>query len=97
MKLLLPGTPVSPSRVVDVFAASGIWPRAPRCSTPYAQEVPFSGLTRRRAFAAVPAAPGVAGEIRPQPAPGSGPAGMPQRTQHVDLDPHRPRPSGGCG
>ncbi len=96
MKLLLTGTPVPPSRVVDVFAASGIWPRAPRCSTPYAQEVPFSGLARKRALAAVPA-PGVAGEIWPQSVPGSSLADMPQRTQHVDLDPHRPRPSGGCG
>ena len=96
MKLLLPGAPVSLSRVTDVIAVTGISPVASRCSTPYAQEVPFTGLARTRAFAAVPAASGVTGQISPQP--GANPAPMPQRKrQHVDLDPHRPRPSGGCG
>ncbi|NMO88719.1 hypothetical protein [Actinomycetospora sp. TBRC 11914] len=93
MKLFLTGAPVSPSRVTDVIAVTGISPVASRCSTPYAQEVPFTGLARTRAFAAVPVVSGVRGEISPRP--GANPAAMSQR-QHVDLDPHRPRPSGGC-
>jgi hypothetical protein len=95
MKLLLTGTPVSPSRVTDVFAASGISPLAAvRCVTP-SQEVPYAGLARTRAFAAVPvASPGARGEISPQGVPSA----MSQRKrQHDDLDPQRPRPSGGCG
>jgi hypothetical protein len=93
MKLLLTGAPVSPSRVSDVSTVSGTAPVAARCSAPYAQEVPFTGLARTRAFAAVPVASGAWGEI--SPLPGANPAAMRQR-QHVDLDPHRPRPSGGC-
>lgn len=60
MKLLLTGTPVSPSRAIAVPAASGISPlAAARCSTS------FLPSQRQR--------------------------------QHDDLDPQRPRPSGGCG
>ncbi|HEY2192288.1 MAG TPA: hypothetical protein VGH76_08305 [Actinomycetospora sp.] len=97
MKLLLTGTPVSPSRVTAVPAASGISPLATaRCSTSFlpSQEVPYAGLARTRAFAAVPVAASAWGEISPQGVP----SGMSQRKrQHDDLDPQRPRPSGGCG
>lgn len=97
MELLTTGAPVSPSRVSDVLTVTGVTgPATWRCSASYAMEVPFTGLARTRAFAAVPAASGVAGQISAEP--GASPAPMPQRKrQHVDLDPHRPRPSGGCG
>jgi hypothetical protein len=98
MKQLLTGTPVSPSRVTDVFAASGIAPLAAvGCALPSlpSREFPYAGLARTRAFAAVPvASSGARAEISPQGVP----SGMSQRKrQHNDLDPQRPRPSGGCG
>ena len=103
MELMLTGTPVSPSRVTDVFAASGMSPLAAvRCSTPAlpavsalpSSEVPYAGLARTRAFAAVPAASsGAWGRISPQAFPS---VTSQRKRQHNDLDPHRPRPSGGC-
>ena len=97
MKLLLAGIPVSSSRVTDVFTASGVPAvAASRCSavvTPR-PEVPYVGLIRTRAFAATPTSDGPTGHVSPQVVR---PAGMPQRKQHIDLDPQRPRPRGGCG
>jgi hypothetical protein len=96
MELFTTGAPVFPSRVSDVLPVSGIAPATSRCSASYAQGVPFTGLARTRAVAADPVASGVPGQISPEP--GASPAPMSQRKrQHVDLDPHRPRPSGGCG
>jgi hypothetical protein len=99
MKLLLAGTQVSPSRVSDV---DGVMPvDAGRCwaAHPSVVEVPFAGLARTRAFAAVPSSGGYAGHVSPDRVLGGRPAGIAQRTrrQHIDLDPHRPRPCGGCG
>jgi hypothetical protein len=98
MKTLLMGIPVSSSRVTDVFTEYGSAGSAPRCSTAWTPraEVPLAGLARIRAFAAVPSVVGVTGHVS---VPGGlRPAGMPQRkrNQHIDLDPQRPRPRGGC-
>jgi hypothetical protein len=99
MKLLLAGIPVTSSRVTDVLTASGVpAAAASRCSavvTPR-PEVPYAGLARTRAFAATPSSDGPTGHVSPQVVR---PAGMPQRKQdqHIDLDPQRPRPRGGCG
>jgi hypothetical protein len=94
MKLLLSGARVSPSRMVDGHGPA-------RCSAAKASvvEVPFAGLARTRAFAAVPSTAGVAGHVSPERVLGDRPGGTAQRTrrQHIDLDPHRPRPCGGCG
>jgi hypothetical protein len=107
MKLLLTGIPVSPSRVTDVFATYAVAPvSGPRCWAPSNEGAPFAGLGRTRAYAgtpitgALPVAPttgAVAGDVSPQV--GSRPVGMSprKRQQHIDLDPQRPRPSGGCG
>ncbi|MCD2194428.1 hypothetical protein LQ327_13700 [Actinomycetospora endophytica] len=100
MKLLLTGTPVSPSRVSDVFEAYGVQAvAASRCSavaTPR-WEVPSAGLAGTRVSTVAPSTGGVTGHVWSQG--GRRPAGMPQRkrNQHIDLDPQRPRPSGGCG
>ena len=99
MKLLFTGTPVSPA--TDVFLASGIAP-APGagCWQPSREVVPFAGLGRTRAFAATPTTRGSAGYVAVPSAVVDGrPAGMSprKRHQHIDLDPQRPRPSGGCG
>ncbi|HEY2222728.1 hypothetical protein [Actinomycetospora sp.] len=98
MKLLLTGTPVSPSRVTDVCAPYGVAAASgPRCWAPSHEGVPFAGLGRTRAFAATPITAVLAGDVSPQV--GSRPVGMSprKRQQHIDLDPQRPRPSGGCG
>ncbi len=94
MKLLLAGTHVSPSRMTDVHGRA-------RCAAahPSVVEVPLAGLERTRAFAAVPTGAGVTGHVSSERVLGARPAGIAERTrrQHIDLDPHRPRPCGGCG
>lgn len=101
MKLFFTGAPVSPewTDVSAMTASSAVSPAGfPRCSALVSQEVPFAGLVRTRAFAAdVPSVDGVTGPVAPRTAPGTSPAGMRKRQQHIDLDPQRPRPSGGCG
>jgi hypothetical protein len=96
MKLLLAGAHVSPSRTTDGqgIAAARCW-----AAYPSVTEVPFAGLARTRAFAAVPGSGGVTGHVSSERVLGGRPAGIAQRTrrQHIDLDPHRPRPCGGCG
>ena len=98
MKLFFTGAPVSPEWTdVSAMTASAVSPAGfPRCSTLVSQEVPVAGLVRTRAFADVPSAYGVTGPVSPSTAPGTRPAGMPQSKQHIDLDPQRPRPRGGC-
>lgn len=106
MKLLLAGIPVSPSRMTEVFTAYGVTAVAAepvsagscRAAVAPRAEVPFTGLARTRAFAAVPTIDGVWGHVSlPGVVGGSRPAAMPQRKrQHNDLDPQRPRPHGGC-
>jgi hypothetical protein len=95
MKLLLAGTRVSPSRMTDVDG-----PAAVRCSAAYpsSPEVPFAGLVRTRAFAAVPTPGDVAGHVSSQQVLGGRSAGIAPSTRqrHIDLDPQRPRPCGGC-
>ena len=100
MKLLTAGAPVSPSRVTDVFTAYGIAPASgPRCWQNAAEVLPFAGLLRTRAFAATPTSGSSAGDVSPQGVVVGRPFGMTprKRQQHIDLDPQRPRPSGGCG
>jgi len=100
MKLLLAGTRVSPSRMTDVAAQSAaLAVRSGWAAHPSVVEVPFAGLARTRAFAAVPPMAGVGGQVSSERVLGGRPAGIAQRTrqQHIELDPHRPRPSGGCG
>ncbi|MDT7744391.1 MAG: hypothetical protein QOE59_3469 [Actinomycetota bacterium] len=95
MKLLLAGTRVSPSRMTDVQGLAGhCW-----AAHPSVVEVPFAGLARTRAFAAVPSPGGVGGYVSSERVLGGRPAGIARRMrqQHIDLDPHRPRPCGGCG
>jgi hypothetical protein len=97
MKLFFTGAPVSPEWT-DVYAGRVMATVAvPRCSALVSQEVPFAGLVRTRAYADLPSADGVTGPVSPRTAPGTRPAGMRKRQQHIDLDPQRPRPSGGCG
>ena len=96
MKLLLAGTRVSPSPMTDVHGpvAGPCW-----AAHPSVVEIPLVGLSRTRAFAAVPTSAGVTGHVSAEHVLGGRPAGIAQRTrqQHIDLDPHRPRPCGGCG
>ena len=100
MKLLLTGTPVSPSRVTDVYTASGIAPvPAAGCWQPSGEVVPSAGLGRTGPYAAAPTTRGSAGDVSVRGVVAGRPVGMSprERHQHIDLDPQRPRPCGGCG
>ena len=94
MKILLAGTRVSPSRLTDVQGSARCW-----AAHPSVVEVPLAGLERTRAFAAVPTGAGVPGPVSSERVLGGRPAGTAERMrqQYIDLDPHRPRPCGGCG
>lgn len=84
MKLQIIGTPI-PAPSVDVWQS-----RSP--------EPPAAALVRTRAFAAVPTPVVAGGEVCPVRGVlgGTRPAGSLRPTpMHVDLDPFRPRPSGG--
>jgi hypothetical protein len=97
MKLFFTGIPVSPSRVTDVFAASGgaLASRA-RCAASPTEVVPFAGLGGTARVA--PIGGRSTGYVSVSGASVVRPLGMSQRKrhQHIDLDP-RPRPLGGCG
>jgi hypothetical protein len=101
MKLLLAGARVSPSWMTDGVAYGAASVAAGRCSAahPSLVEVPFAGLAPARANAAAPSTGDVAGHVSSERVLGDRPAGTAQRTrlQHIDFDPHRLRPSGGCG
>ncbi|WP_433801989.1 hypothetical protein [Actinomycetospora sp. CA-084318] len=87
MKTLFTGMPVSD-------AVAGTSATADVCA--WDRVVAGAQLTRIRAFAAVPAVPVTGGEVSPATGlPGSRPAGSSVPQRHVDLAPHRPRPSGG--
>lgn len=93
MKMLLTGTPGLPEWTDGsaLTAARAGSPAAPvRCSAP----IPGSRGTRVSG-----SAPSTTSMVPPQGVPAARPAGVPQRKrkQHIDLDPQRPRPSGGCG
>jgi hypothetical protein len=96
MKLSLAGARVAPSRMVD---GQGLVTGRCWAAHPSVVEVPSAGLTRTRAFAAVPSPAGVTGYVSSERVLGGRPADTAPRTrrQHIDLDPHRPRPYGGCG
>lgn len=99
MKLLITGTPVSPSSKRAVAPVQGSPAVAAIRGSAYPvvrSEVPFAGLVRTRAFAAVPSTGDVAGAV--SPLGGVRPAGMrrPTRNLHIDLDPQSPRSRGGC-
>lgn len=90
MTLRITAMPVPSSSVVDVWQA--------RCSEPYAAGVPADRPVRTRAFAAVPTGALSGGEVCPVSGVlgGTRPAGSPKPLPiHVDVDPSRPRPSGG--
>ncbi|MCD2187103.1 hypothetical protein [Actinomycetospora soli] len=87
MKTLFTGTPVSDAvRSIAATADVCAWDRV----------AAGAYLTRIRAFAAVPTMSVTGGEVSPATGlGGSRPAGSSVPQRHVDLDPHRPRPSGG--
>jgi hypothetical protein len=101
MKLLLAGARVSPSWMTGGVAYGAAPVAAGRCSAaqPSLVEAPFAGLAPARATAAAPSTGDVTGHVSSERVLGDRPAGIAQRTrlQHIDFDPHRLRPSGGCG